>query len=371
MQGSDSFAPGRAAVRAARSRCGRARAVRSGWRALALGAGLVLAGAAGAQEVTLRIHHPLPPPSTAHAKFLTPWTQKVERECGGKLRFQIFPSMQLGGTPVQLYDQAKDGVVDMVWTVLGYTPGRFQALEVFELPFMTRSAQGSSRALWEYAQANGVFAGELKDVRPLALHVHDEGVIHTTSRPIRTLADFKGLKLRGPTRLTTKMLQSFGATPVGMPVTQVAEALSKGVIDGAIVPWEIVPAIKVQELTKYHSETDPKSRALYTATFVFAMNRASYERLPADARRCIDANSGAELSAWIGKVWDESSVGARKLALDRGNTFYTIPSAELASWDKASAGVVDEWSKEAAAKGLNPPALLRSAKELIQKYDPN
>ncbi|MFO1196270.1 MAG: TRAP transporter substrate-binding protein [Burkholderiaceae bacterium] len=329
------------------------------------------APAAPAQEVTLRIHHPLPPPSTAHSKFLLPWTQKIERECPGRVKFQVFPAMQLGGTPVQLYDQAKDGVVDLIWTVLGYSPGRFHALEAFELPFMTRTAQGSSRALWEYAQANGVFAGELKDVHALALHVHDEGVIHTTARPVRTLADFRGLKLRGPTRLTTKMLQAFGATPVGLPVTQVADAMSKGLIDGAIVPWEIVPAIKLHELARFHSETDPKARALYTATFVFAMNRASYGKLPADVKRCIDANSGAELSAWIGKIWDESSVAARKLAVDRGNTFHTVPAAELAQWEKAAAGVQDEWSKEAASKGLVPAALLKSARETIQKYDAN
>jgi TRAP-type C4-dicarboxylate transport system substrate-binding protein len=179
------------------------------------------------------------------------------------------------------------------------------------------------------------------------------------------------MKMRGPTRLTTRMLQAFGATPVGMPVTQVADAMSKGLIDGAIVPWEIVPAIKLHELARYHSETDPASRALYTATFVFAMNRASYERLPADVRLCIDANSGAELSAWIGTVWDESSVAARKLAVDRGNTFYTVPASELAVWEKASASVFDDWSKEASSKGLNPSALFRSAKDMIQKFDPN
>ncbi len=338
--------------------------------ASALAAGLLaVATPAGAQEVTLKVSHPLPPPSTAHSKFLVPWTQKVEAECPGRVKFQILPAMQLGGTPAQLYDQARDGLADVIWTVLGYTPGRFPATEVFELPFMTKTAQGSSRALWEYARTNGLFDSELKDVRPLALHVHDEGLIHTTSRQVRTLADFKGLKLRGPTRLTTQMIAALGATPVGMPVTQVGEALSKGVVDGALLPWEIVPATRVHELVKFHTETDPKARALYTATFVFAMNRASYDRLPPDVKRCIDANSGVELSAWIGKVWDDSSAGARKLAVDRGNVFYTVPESELADWDKASAGVVGQWSREVAARGMNADALLRSAKELIGKYD--
>ena len=333
----------------------------------ALGFALV-AGQTVAQEVTLKIHHLLPPPATAHAKFILPWTQKVEAACPGKIKFQIFPSMQLGGTPPQLFDQAKDGVADITWTVLGYTAGKFPASEVFELPFMTKSAEGASRALWEYAAANKLFDGEFKDVKMLALHTHDEGLIHS-NKQIKVLADFKGLKLRGPTRLTTKMLASFGATPVGMPVTQVGEQLSKGVIDGAIVPWEIVPATKIHELVKFHSETDPKARALYTATFGFQMNKAKYDSLPADAKKCIDANSGGDLSQWIGKVWDDSALSARKLAEGRMNTFYTVPASELATWEKASAALPEEWVKEVSAKGMNGAALLQSARDMIKKYD--
>jgi TRAP-type transport system periplasmic protein len=345
---------------------------RTVYAALGLAISVALSGPALAQTapITLKIAHPLPPVATAHAKFLGPWTQKVEADCAGKLKFQIFPAMQLGGTPPQLYDQAKDGVADMVWTVLGYTPGRFTATEAFELPFMTKTAAGSSRAFWEYALTNNLMTtGELRDVKPLALHVHDEGLIHTTGKQVKTLADLKGLKLRGPTRATTKMLHSLGAVPVGMPVTQVAESLSKGVIEGAIVPWEIVPATKVHELTKFHTETDPKARALYTATFIFAMNKGAYDKLPADVKTCIDRNSGAELSAWIGKVWDESAAPAKKLAADRGNQFYTVPASELALWEKASASVVDEWVKEAATKNLDGQVLLRSAKSLIERFD--
>lgn len=324
-----------------------------------------------AQENTLKFHHLLPPPSTAHARFIVPWTQRVEKECAGKFKFQIYPSMQLGGTPPQLFDQAKDGVVDIIWTVLGYTAGRFVASEVFELPFMTKTAAGSSRALWEYAVQNNLMTqGEFRDVKPLALHVHDRGYVHTIAKPVRTLADFKGLKLRGPTRLTTKMLAAFGATPVGMPVTQVPEALNKSVIDGAVLPWEIIPALKVQELVRHHSETDPKSRALYTATFIMVMNKARYEGLPADARACLDGHSGVELSAWIGKVWDDSAVAARKTAEARGNQFYLIPASELKNWEQAARPLYDEWVKEVSAKGYDGEALLKSARQLIDRYDP-
>jgi TRAP-type transport system periplasmic protein len=335
------------------------------WAGITLSMGI---SSVSAQEINLKVHHLLPPPATAHAKFLVPWAKKLEESCPGKLKLTIFPSMQLGGTPTQLYDQAKDGLADMTWTVLGYTRGRFPASEVFELPFMTKSAEGASRALWEFAAVNNLFATEFKDVKVLALHTHDEGLIHS-NKQVKTLADFKGQKLRGPTFLTTKLLETYGATAVGMPVTQVGESLSKGVIDGAIVPWEIVPSTKVHELVKFHTELDPAAPALYTATFIFSMNRAKYDSLPADAKKCIDANSGAELSQWIGKVWDDSAAGARKLAQARNNTIYVVPPNEVAVWQKAAEPVTDIWLKEAQAKGLNGPALLKSAQDLLKKYD--
>lgn len=338
-------------------------------RAAAAGAVLAASGPASAQEVVLKVHHFLPPTAPAQVLFIGPWTEKVSRESGGRLKFQIFPSMQLGGSPPQLYDQAKDGVADLVWTLLGYTAGRFPASEVFELPFMNKTAESASRALWEYAQVNNLFAGEFKDVKPIVLHVHDRGLVHTVGKQVKTLDDFKGMKLRAPTRLTNRMLAAFGATPVGMPVPQVPDALSKGVIDGAVIPWEIVPALKLHEMVKFHTETDPNGRALYTATFMFAMNKAKYESLAPELKKAIDANSGVETSAWVGKAWDDSALPARKLAEGRGNTFYTVPASELANWEKASQKVVDDWIKETDAKGLNGQALLKNARELIAKYE--
>ncbi|HVL56542.1 MAG TPA: TRAP transporter substrate-binding protein [Burkholderiaceae bacterium] len=333
-------------------------------------AALAMAGLTGtaAAQVTLRIHHPLPPPSLSHQKFLTPWTQKVEAECQGKVKFTIMPAMSMGGTPAQLFDQARDGVADMIWTVLGYTPGRFLATEVFELPFTSRTAAGTSRALWEYVHENKLTETELKGVRPIVLHVHDAGHIHS-NKPIHKLEDFRGLKLRGPTRLTTRMLGMFGATPVGMPITQVADSLSRGVIDGAIVPWEIIPPTRIHELVKFHTETPKDHRALYVATFIFAMNLAAYDRLPADVKKCIDNHSGAETSAWVGRVWDDSAPGFRKLAEQRGNQFHTVPAAELQRWEKAAAPLTDEWKKEVQGKGMDAEKLLKSARSLLEKHD--
>jgi TRAP-type C4-dicarboxylate transport system substrate-binding protein len=316
-------------------------------------------------SVTLKVHHFLPTGSTTHAKLIVPWCAKIEAESNGRLKCQIFPSMQLGGAAPQLYDQVRDGVVDVAWTLPGYNAGRFPSMEVFELPFMIGDAQSASRAAWQFYERHGRV--DFKDVRPLAVHVHDAGYLHTRGKPVRTLEDFRGLKLRAPTRQTNKLLAALGASPVSMPVTGLADAMSKGVLDGAMVPWEVVPAVKVQEVARFHTETDPNMPALYTAVFLFAMNRKTYAALPADLKAVIDHNSGLELSAQAGRLWEEQKAPARKLALDRGNTVIVVPAPELARWQQAAQPVVTEWTADMKRRQIDGDALLSDARALLAR----
>lgn len=334
-------------------------------RALAMVAGCLalLPAAQAADEVVLRVHHFLPAGSYAQQMFIQPWCDKIAADSGKRMRCQIYPSMQLGGTPPQLVDQVRDGLVDVIWTLPGYTPGRYPRVEAFELPFMMQSPEGTSRALWHYVQQQA--PDEFKAMHPIAFHVHGDGVFHMVKKPIRTLADFQGLKLRAPTRQTNKLLAALGASPVAMPVPAVGEALAKGVIDGALVPYEVVPSVKIQELVKFHSETDPSEPAIYTSTFVFAMNNARYEGLPPDLKKVIDANSGADLSASIGAVFLKADGEGKKLTA--GNTTNVIPKEELANWRKAAQSVTDGWVAEMTSKGQPGQQLLDAAKALIAK----
>ncbi len=326
---------------------------------------LCLTGAvAQAQEVTLKVHHFLPAGSAANTMFIMPWCDRIAKESANRIKCQIYPSMQLGGTPGQLYDQVKDGVVDVVWTLPGYTAGRFPLVEVFELPFMMTSAEGTSKALWDYVQQYA--PREFGDVKLLATHVHGPGVFHTTDKPIKTLADLKGMKVRAPTRQTNRFLAALGATPVAMPVPQVGEALSKGVIDGAVIPYEVVPSIKVQELTKFHSETDPAMPAFYTSAFIFAMNKAKYDALPPDLKKVIDNNSGQAFSGEIGRTFIEADVIGKKLIAP--NTINVIPKSELEGWVKLGQPLADAWVADVSAKGVNGKQLYDGAKALIAKH---
>ncbi len=281
-----------------------------------------LASLAQQPTVTLKFHTFMSPQSNVWLNMHKAWMDKVEKESGGRIKFEAYPAMQLGGTPVQLYDQARDGVVDVVWTLPGNNTGRFPRVEVFELPFMMSNAEAASKAYWEYVQT--MAPDEFKDVQVLALHVHGPGAIHTTDKPVKSVADMKGIKVRGPSRQINKLLGTLGATPVGMPLPGIPDALSKGTIQGAVIPWEVVPSVKVQELTKYHAEFDPAGGALYTITFVMAMNKAKYNSLPPDLKKVIDNNSGMATSGWLGKTQQAGDSAGRKAAADRGNSIFTV-----------------------------------------------
>lgn len=319
-----------------------------------------------AQEVTLRLHQFLPQQGTIPSKALTPWAKKIEAESNGRIKIQMFSSMQLGGTPPQLYDQARDGVVDIVWTLPGYTPGRFPKSEVFELPFLAGlSAEKTSRALWDYVQKNAM--DEYKDVHVLALHTHGPGLMHT-KQPVTGLESLRGMKMRGGTRIVNNMLTKLGATPVGMPVPAVTEALSKGVLDGTTIPWEVAPALKVQELVKNHT-TFAGDRALYVTTFVLAMNKNSYNKLPADLKKVIDNNSGVELSAMMARTQDEGDKVGRDLAIKAGNKITELEPAEVQRWRRTASTVESDWVKEMSSKGIDGARLVSEARELVSKYD--
>ena len=274
--------------------------------------------------------------------------------------------MQLGGTPVQLYDQARDGVVDIVWTLPGNTAGRFPRVEVFELPFMMNNAEATSQAYWEYVQT--VAPDEFKETQVIALHVHGPGVIHTAEKAVRNVNDMRGLKVRAPTRQVTKLVGSLGATPVGMPLPQIPDALSKGTIQGCVIPWEVVPSVKVHELTKFHAEFDPAGGALYTTTFVMAMNKNKYNGLSPDLKKIIDANSGLATSGWLGKVQQGGDVAGRKAASDRGNTIFKVSAVEAQEFRRRSRQIEVEWVEDMNKKGFDGRKLLDTARALIDKH---
>ncbi|WP_424967287.1 TRAP transporter substrate-binding protein [Dinoroseobacter sp. S375] len=336
--------------------------VLTGAVALTLGAGAV-----AAQEVTLRCQHFLSPQGSVPKFFITPWAEKIEADSDGRIKVEIYPAMQLGGKPPALYDQIRDGVIDCGWALPAYTPGRFPESEAFELPFMTTmSAEASSRAAWEFTEK--YLMERMGDIHLMAVHVHGPGVIHKKGDPIMGTADFDGLKLRGPSRQANKLLETLGATPVGMPVPAFPESLSKGIVDGGVIPWEIVPPLKVHELADSHTQIGG-DRALYNTFFVWGMNKASYDRLPEDLKAIIDANSGLEASAWAGRAMDQGDELGEGVVAGTDNKIHVLDDGTVSELRKIGDDLTAAWVAEMESKGLPGAAMVEDAKMFVTKHE--
>jgi len=330
-------------------------------RPLAVAAAIAFASSgAYAQEVTLKMHQFLPAQANVPAQILYVWADKIEAASDGRIKIDRFPSMQLGGSPPELLDQAIDGIADIVWTVVGYTPGRFPSTEVFELPFMVEDARAASCAYWNMFESHMV-DDEFAALKILGTWVHGPGVLHT-SEPVNVPADLQGMKIRGGSRLVNELLELAGATPVGMPVPAISEALSKGVIDGTTIPWEVTTALKIPELVEFHTEFE--GPALYNLTFVLAMNKGAYEGLDDELKAIVDENSGLNFSIFAGGTQADADGPARQFADENGNEIITV--SDTSEWETLVSPIYDSWVADLAEKDMDGQALIDEAQALMQ-----
>ncbi|KUF10314.1 TRAP transporter substrate-binding protein [Pseudoponticoccus marisrubri] len=320
-----------------------------------------------AQDVTLTLHQFLPAQANVPTQILDVWADNVEEASEGRIEIERFPAMQLGGTPPELMDQAIDGIADIVWTVVGYTPGRFPTTEVFELPFMVEDARAGSYAYWNMFDEH-MKDGEFADVHIIGTWVHGPGMFHTNA-PVSMPSDLEGMKIRGGSRLVNDLLNRVGAEPIGMPVPAIPEGLSKGVIDGTTIPWEVTSALKIPELVDNHTEFE--GAALYTLTFVLAMNKDRYESLPEDLQAVIDAHSGQAFSIFAGGTQADADGPARELAVEMGNNIVTVTEEEAEAWDTLVNPIYESWVAEMEGRGIDGQALIDQAKALMEEYDPS
>jgi TRAP-type C4-dicarboxylate transport system substrate-binding protein len=325
-----------------------------------------LAGGASAQTINLKLHHFLGPKAPAHTQMLAPWAERVEKASGGKVKIELFPSMALGGKPPQLINQARDGVVDLIWTVNGYTANLFPRSEVFELPFVhTNSAVATNLAM--RAMYDQYLKAEYTGVQPLFLHVHAGQGIQMVDKEVRKPDDLKGLKMRIPTRTGAWIIEALGAAPVGMPVPDLPQALAKKVVDGAFIPWEIIPPLKLQDMTDYQIE-GPRRTRFGTTTFQVSMNQKRWDGLPADVKKAFESQSGEAWVREVGEIWTKSEDGGIDVAVKAGNKHVVLTDAELAAFREKLEPVVQRWINEVKGQGIDGAALVKAARENIAKY---
>jgi TRAP-type C4-dicarboxylate transport system substrate-binding protein len=314
--------------------------------------------------ITLKLHHAFSSVSSVHEKFIAPWARKVGTESGGRIRIDLFPSMQLGGAPAALFDQARDGSADIVFAAPSRTPARFPKIETFELPFVpSRRALVSSKALADFAAAN--LQDEFQDFYTICFCCSDRAVLHA-NRPVRTIEDVKDLKLHVQTRLAAEAMRTFGARPVIMPSAQIPVGISEHVIDACLDPWHLVPPLRLNDLLRSHTEFSDFS--LSARTYVLAMNKASYDRLPRDLKSVIDSNSGQPAAALAGAMWDIQAAAVANMVVERGDLIVTLLPEAVAHWRKAAEPVIEAWRKEMKEQKIDGAKLLATARTLLTKY---
>jgi TRAP-type C4-dicarboxylate transport system substrate-binding protein len=339
--------------------------------AVAVTAALVFGGPAAAQdaepEVTLRFQHFVSPLSANPTYFMRPWAEAIEEQSEGRIRVELYPSMQLGGAAPAQYDLIRDGAIDGGWVIPGYQPGRFPEAEALELPFMTtKSAEEASRAAWDFTQAH--LMDDFADVHVIAAHMHGPGIVHLAGPPIDALSDFDGLRLRGPSRAATLLLERLGATPIGMPVPAFPEALARGVLDGGVITWEQAPSLRLDELASSHTDV-AGDRSLYNLYFLWAMNRDVYEGLPEDLRAVIDANSGMMASAWAGRAHDIGDAEGRAEMAAAGNEIAVMSEELTEEVRELGATVTQDWIEEMTGRGLDGAGLVAAARAAMAEHE--
>lgn len=336
-------------------------------RKLAIGAVLsVVAGtSAWAAEYEFKLHHFLSPKAPAHAQMLVPWAQNIMDASQGRIEIEIFPSMTLGGKPPQLPRQVRDGVVDLAWIANSYAAGQFPRTEVFELPGVQQGDSAAVNKAMHTMYETGL-KDDFKGVVPMFQHVHGGQAIQMATDEVRSPADLAGKKIRIPSRTGAWMIEALGANPVKTSVGEIPVALSKKVVDGALIPFEIIPPLKIHEQTGFQIE-GPGGKRLGTTVFSVIMNEKRWNSLPEDIQQIFLEHSGQEWHGEVGRIWDEAEDFGIKIATGSGNQHIQLSEAEWLEFEAAVAPVVDRWIAEMNEKGIDGRALYDQAVALVNE----
>jgi TRAP-type C4-dicarboxylate transport system substrate-binding protein len=323
-------------------------------------------GSVQAQEVTLRVHTFMPPVANPVKHFLLPWADKIGKDSNGRIKVQVFTAMQLGGNPAQLLQQARDGVVDIIWTLPGFTPGVVVKDEVFELPFVHRDTRSTVLALQDFTEQH--LQKELANYKVLLVHSH-AGSLYMTKNPINRVEDFKGMKLRTPSRTAAWIVEALGGAPVQVALPELGPMLSKGTVTGAILTYEIAPAVKMQDLVDQFTTFAGAQPRMGTSVFMFLMNKDKYESLPADLKKVIDDNSGRNLTPFAIQVWDMiDEDGLKVMRTKPKNKFVTLSPEETEKYRTLVQPVFARFKAEIDKSGSDGAKVISDAQALVQKY---
>ena len=274
--------------------------------------------AASSQETTiLRFSHFYPSTSDINEQIFEPWAKKIEADSNGRLKVEVYPSATISKADTA-YESAVKGTIDIGSQVQGYTSGRFPLSQIAELPGLSNSSTQTGCML-QTLYDNGTIASEYEDSHLLFMFATGPGTLHSTNKLIKTPEDMRGMRIRRPSAVAGDIIESMGASPVGLPANDIYTSLQRGVVDGLSFPWEAMATFKLDELTKYHT-----NMPFYSSALMVTMNKDKYEGLPEDLKQVIDDNSGITLSKKVGAMWDKTYSVQLQAARDKGDEVIDI-----------------------------------------------
>ena len=319
------------------------------------------ANASGHTELKLATFEP--PKAFIASKILKGWADKVNSCASGDLNVKMYAGGVLGSPPKQ-YDIVTSGVADISWTVLGYIGGQFPLSSVIELPFLTRTSKAGTTALNTLFN-EGYLDKEMAGIKVIGLHSNPGYHVHMKETKVVNPADFKGKKMRVPSKIAGTILKTLGATGVKVPAPGTSEALNKGVIDGTPFPYTAIGSFRLFDVTKYHTELH-----VTNATFGLIMNEKKYNDLPNKAQSCIDKYSGHAFGDWASALIDNQNAKMKNEISKRDGHEIIIPSdSVIAEYKKILAPIESDWLAEMKGKGLDGDAVLKRAKQIITAVD--
>ena len=296
-------------------------------------------------KITRKIAHYVPALHGLQREFIEPWAREIETKTNGAVTFQLSAANSSLGQAQNQLDQVLNGVTDIGFGLCGIPRGRMTRSTIIEMPFLVKTAEAGSRALWNLYPK--YLKDDYKGLKPLLLMTHNGGLIHTKDKRIEKPEDLRGLRIRTPSPTVSSMLEFFGATPVGMPPGQAYENIQKGVLDGAAFPWDPVRAFKIDEVTKFHFDAQ-----LYTASFWFAISEKKFNSLPKDVQKVIDAASGEALLSKVQGWWDAWDKAGKAAAQARNSTIVTLDKAGREQWDRTLVPMFNKTMVEFESQGV-------------------
>jgi TRAP-type C4-dicarboxylate transport system substrate-binding protein len=308
------------------------------------------------KTISLRFSSYYPAPHK-NSLLLAAWCKEVEKRTKGRVKVKYYSGSTLT-PPSQTYDSIVNGIADVGWSALAYTRGKFPLSEVLDLPLGYKSALVATRAANEYIKA--FQPKEFNETQLMYLSCHAGGVL-LTKKPVRSIEEMKGMKIRA-SGLATKLIQALGGAPVGMPFTEVYDALSKGVAQGTLGPWGTVDEWKLAEVVSYVTEFPGSA---YTTSYFVAMNKEKWNSLPPDVQKIIEQIN----QEWIekhGHEWDEMDRTAKQTFAKKGGTVFVLSKEEDARWVKAVQPILSDYAKENDAKGLPGSRALKFLQDYLK-----